>query len=197
MRISAFTKRALALCAAGSISAVLCCCGGGGDDEVAGGGPTRLFPDEVMSGTVKLSDERQLELVMTYNGRDYTQGVSYSGSIQQINSGEGNGDGSKEESQTIAGNNANNVAMNFGPQRNMTQSTATTPGRLVFLFADDQGCLQGTLVLNLPASGMNDYARLRTGTVDSASTMYFSAAGNGNRTRLNLSGAAVTVTWGN
>lgn len=179
-----FLKGSLIVCSLGS-ALLLSACGGGSDGDGDANGPTRLYPEDVMTGTITFNDARKLILQPTYVNRDYTQGFSsYSGSIQP---------GSDDATSGSKGD-TNAEAKNF-EGKNILQSSATTPGHLVFTFAEGQGHIQGQLILNLPASGMNDGARTRTGTVDSTTVLYYSADGKSSRTQLELQNTTITVTW--
>lgn len=178
------STRTLLLTGAGVALLSLAACGGGKGGSAAAGAdtpgsaPLRLFPSGVNTGTLAFNDARNLTITPTYNNRDYTQGFAeYSGSIKPLSN-------NASENETFTG------------CTNLYQLDETTPGRIVLEFTEGTGApLTGRLVLTIPASGVNDAARTRTGTVENTTTMHYTSSA-GTRSTLNLTGATVTISWG-
>lgn len=159
---------------------LLSACGGSSDSSGTASSPTRLFPKDVMSGTINFGDERQLSISLTYANNDYTQGITtYTGAIQAAPNTNGSGNNA---SDSFTGN-------------NMRQTGETEPGRLVFYFDGAHAPLQGRLVLELVDVDTTAHPNSYTGKVEGSTELYFSKEQNATRTRLNLSDATITIIW--
>lgn len=171
---TALQKLPYPLLSLGCALLMLTSCGGGSSENEAAA-PTRLFPNEVMTGTISIGDANKLTITPTYENRDYTQGFKgYAGSIQ-------------------SGNGIQQADFNG---KNMRQVDSGAPGRLVFYFdADSSAPLEGILILELSATDTDDAARVRSGAVASGTILEYRADSGTPTTTLDLTGSQVTVTW--
>lgn len=162
--------------------ALLAACGGGSSSSSSTSGPSNLFPKGVTTGTVSFGGETAMTLHPQFYDADTTQAY-YSGSLE-FPAQSSDEDESSTTAKTVSFNGIN-----------MRKTSETQPGRLVFYFDQSQNQpLIGRLVLTLPVSGMNDEEGRRIGIVESSTDLEYHAV-NGTITKLQLSGAPVTISW--